>query len=205
MDAETGRIVAATLTDRDEDDASQVGPLLDQVADPVASVTADGAYDQESVYADVAERHPGADVVVPPRVDRRAQRHRRQTAPTQRDRHLQLIAEKGRMGWQNDLGLQRARPGRGHRGPVQARDRRRATLAHGRRRETEVNVGVHALNCMLEFGRPKYVRTARPGRGRGRVRPRPRPVQQSDSVGNSMAADRLIYGFAEKASSCHCH
>src|SRR3954462_10588217 len=37
VDAETGRIVAATLTDRDEDDASQVGPLLDQVADPVAS------------------------------------------------------------------------------------------------------------------------------------------------------------------------
>src|SRR4051794_2520795 len=44
VDAETGRIVAATLTDRDEDDAAQVGPLLDQVADPVASFTADGAY-----------------------------------------------------------------------------------------------------------------------------------------------------------------
>src|SRR3954464_14672802 len=42
VDAETGRIVAATLTDRDQDDASQVGPLLDQVADPVASFTADG-------------------------------------------------------------------------------------------------------------------------------------------------------------------
>src|SRR3954447_23111326 len=50
VDAETGRIVAATLTDRDEDDAAQVGPLLDQVEDPVASFTADGAYDQESVY-----------------------------------------------------------------------------------------------------------------------------------------------------------
>src|SRR5215218_6259606 len=31
VDADTGRIVAATLTDRDVDDASQVGPLLDQV------------------------------------------------------------------------------------------------------------------------------------------------------------------------------
>src|SRR3954468_14616596 len=49
VDAETGRIVAATLTDRDEDDASQVGPLLDQVADPVASFTSDGAY---------VKRHP---------------------------------------------------------------------------------------------------------------------------------------------------
>src|SRR3954470_12915385 len=67
VDADTGRIVAATLTERDEDDAAQVGPLLDQVAEPVASVTADGAYDQDRVYADVAERHPDADVIVPPR------------------------------------------------------------------------------------------------------------------------------------------
>src|SRR3954452_11514027 len=67
VDADTGRIVAATLTDRDEDDATQVGPLLDQVAEPVASVTADGAFDQDRVYADVAERHPDADVIVPPR------------------------------------------------------------------------------------------------------------------------------------------
>src|SRR3954466_1472380 len=103
VDAETGRIVAATLTDRDEDDASQVGPLLDQVADPVASVTADGAYDQESVYADMAERHPGADVVVPPR-STAVPSATAETAPTQRDRHLQLIAEKGRMGWQKASG-----------------------------------------------------------------------------------------------------
>src|SRR5215203_2484795 len=102
-DAETGQIVAATLTDRDEDDASQVGPLLDQVADPVASFTADGAYDQESVYADVAERHPGADVVVPPR-STAVPSATAETAPTQRDRHLQLIAEKGRMGWQKASG-----------------------------------------------------------------------------------------------------
>ena len=31
MDANTGRIVAAVLTDRDADDGAQVGPLLDQV------------------------------------------------------------------------------------------------------------------------------------------------------------------------------
>src|SRR3954451_11476151 len=103
VDARTGRIVAATLTDRDEDDASQVGPLLDHVEDPVASVTADGAYDQESVYADVAERHPEAEVVVPPR-STAVPSESAETAPTQRDRHLQLIAEKGRMGWQKATG-----------------------------------------------------------------------------------------------------
>ena len=159
VDAETGRIVAATLTDRDEDDASQVGPLLDQVADPVASFTADGAYDQESVYAGVAERHPGADVVVPPR-STAVPSATAETAPTQRDRHLQLIAEKGRMGWQKASGYN-------------ARARAEATIGRFKRvigdglrsrtderRATEMDVAVQVLNRMLELGRPKYVRIA---------------------------------------------
>src|SRR4051794_38884322 len=101
--ASPSRIVAATLTDRDEDDAAQVGSLLDQVEAPVASVTADGAYDQESVYADVAERHPEAAIIVPPR-STAVPSATAETAPTRRDRHLQLIAEKGRMGWQKASG-----------------------------------------------------------------------------------------------------
>src|SRR4051795_10031168 len=59
-DADTGRIVASVLTDKDVDDGSQVGPLLDQVDGPVASVTGDGAYDRDDVYAEVAARHPTA-------------------------------------------------------------------------------------------------------------------------------------------------
>ena len=55
MDAGSGRIVAATLTDRGVDDASQVGPLLDQISEPVASVTGDGAYDRTGVYVSVNE------------------------------------------------------------------------------------------------------------------------------------------------------
>src|SRR4051812_13493400 len=159
VDADTGRIVAATLTDRDEDDASQVGPLLDHVEDPVASVTADGAYDQESVYADVAERHPEAEVIVPPR-STAVPSAAAETAPTQRDRHLQLIAEKGRMGWQKATGYNaRARA-------EAAISRYKRVIGDGlhartdRRRVTEVNVGVHALNRMLELGRPESVRIA---------------------------------------------
>jgi IS5 family transposase len=45
VDAETGRIVASSLTTSGVDDASQVGSLLDRVADPIASFTADGTYD----------------------------------------------------------------------------------------------------------------------------------------------------------------
>src|SRR3982750_420461 len=66
-DADTGQIVATALTTNDVDDGSQAGPLLDQVAAPVASFTGDGAYDQDGVYTSVAERHPEAAVVVPPR------------------------------------------------------------------------------------------------------------------------------------------
>jgi len=67
LDADTGQIVAATLTNKERDDGAEVGPLLDQVAGPVASFTADGAYDQEGVAAAVAERHPEAAIIVPPR------------------------------------------------------------------------------------------------------------------------------------------
>ncbi|HKO24243.1 MAG TPA: hypothetical protein VJY65_05815 [Chloroflexota bacterium] len=81
-----------------------------------------------------------------------------EVAPTQRDRHLQCIAEHGRLGWQKQSGYNK---------------RARAEAAIGRwkqvvgdglrtrtdeRRATEMNVAVHALNRMLEFGRPNYVR-----------------------------------------------
>jgi hypothetical protein len=42
-------------------------------------------------------------VIVPPR-SRAVPRKTAETAPTQRDRHLQLIAEHGRMGWQKASG-----------------------------------------------------------------------------------------------------
>src|SRR4051794_28049505 len=60
VDADTGQIVATALTTNDVVDGSQAGPLLDQVAGPVVSFTADGTYDQDGVYASVAERHPEA-------------------------------------------------------------------------------------------------------------------------------------------------
>src|SRR4051794_35311207 len=108
VDADTGRIVASALTPHDVHDGSQVGPLLDQVTGAVvtgavASVTGDGAYDQDGVSASVGERHPEAAVIVPPRATA-VPSATAETAPTQRDRHLQLIAEKGRMSWQTASG-----------------------------------------------------------------------------------------------------
>jgi Transposase DDE domain len=157
LDADTGQIAAAALTDRDVDDAVQVGPLLNQVAGEVASFTADGAYDQGSAYDDVAQRHPDAAVVVPPRATA-VPSNAAESAPTQRDRHLQCIAEHGRMGWQKRSGYNR-------RARVEAAIARwKQVIGDGlrsrkdERRATEVAVAVHALNRMLEWGRPISVR-----------------------------------------------
>jgi hypothetical protein len=67
VDADAGEIVAVELTDPDVDDGAQVGPLLDQVTRPVVSFTGDGAFDRDDVYGEVAERHPDAAIIVPPR------------------------------------------------------------------------------------------------------------------------------------------
>ena len=159
IDADTRQIVAAVLTDKDVDDGSQVGPLLDQVTAPVVSFTADGAYDQEGVAAAVTARHPEAAVIVPPR-STAVPSDTAETAPTQRDQHLQCIAEHGRAAWQKASGYNsRAR--------VEATiGRFKQVIGDGlrcrtdQRRATEVEVAVHALNRMLELGRPKFVRIA---------------------------------------------
>jgi hypothetical protein len=65
--ADTGRIVASVLTDKNANDGSQTGQLLDRIDGPVASFTGDGAFDRGNVYAKVAARHPDAAVIVPPR------------------------------------------------------------------------------------------------------------------------------------------
>jgi hypothetical protein len=60
VDVDTEQIIAAKLTSNDVDDGSQVGPLLEQIAGPVASFTGDGAYDRDDVYREVCQRHPDA-------------------------------------------------------------------------------------------------------------------------------------------------
>src|SRR3954447_16570335 len=158
-DADTGRIVASALTDKDADDGSQVGPLLDRIEGAVASVTGDGAYDRDDVYAEVATRHPAAAVVVPPRANA-VPSEAAETAPTQRDAHLRCIAERGRMGWQRVSGYN-------WRALVEADiSRWKRVIGDGLhsqtdgRQATEVMIAADVLNRMLDLGRPEYVRTA---------------------------------------------
>jgi hypothetical protein len=159
VDAGTGHITAVMLTTPDVDDGSQVGALLDQIDGPIASFTADGAYDQDGVYGAVGARDPDVAVIVPPRSSAVPSRTA-ETAPTQRDRHLREIAERGRMGWQKAWGynwraLVEADIGRWKRviGPA-------LRSQTDERQATEVVIAVDVLNRMLELGRPKCVRIA---------------------------------------------
>jgi hypothetical protein len=159
VDADTGRIAASALTGREVDDGAQAGPLLDRVAGALASFTGDGGYDQDRVHASVAARHPEAAVIVPPRATA-VPSGTAEAEPTQRDRHLRLIAAHGRMGRQKSSGYtKRARA-------EAAIARWKRVIGDGlrsrtdERRATEVAVAARALNRMLELGRPNYVRIA---------------------------------------------
>ena len=93
IDAGTHKIVASELTADDVGDVSEMPALLDQIdAAEVASMTADGAYDGRAV----AERHPEAAVIIPPR----ATAVSNESTATQRDRHIAEIEKHGRMNWQ---------------------------------------------------------------------------------------------------------
>jgi transposase len=154
VDADTHEIVAVALTPDDVGDVSEIPDLLDQIDAEIASMTADGAYDGEAVYDAVAERHPSAAVIIPPRETSVAG----ETTATQRDRHLAMIEEYGRMGWQRRSGYNR-------RSLVETAMFRYKTII-GRRlqartlsnQKTETKIGCNVLNRMARLGMPASTR-----------------------------------------------
>lgn len=159
LDAVTGEIVAHTLTDKDIDDAGQLPVLLEQVEGEIASVTADGAYDGEPSYEAVAARQadPPPEVVIPPRATA-APSKTASNGPTRRDRHIQLIREKGRMSWQKATGY-------GRRNLVETGiGRYKALIGTKLRARTPVNqqgeaaIAVELLNRMIETAKPISIR-----------------------------------------------
>ncbi len=152
-------IVAQTLRDQDVDDPSQVAPQLDQIDDPIGRVTADGAYDGAPTYQTVAAYGVGIAVVIPPRST--AVPSGDPGLPTQRDRHLAMITEQGRLSWQIATAY-------GQRSLVETTMGRYKALIGPRLRacgfpaqQTEAAIGTTVLNRMLAAGRPNSIRVQR--------------------------------------------
>ena len=98
-------------------------------------------------------------MIVPPRRDA-VPSATAETAPAQRDRHIEAINARGRMAWQRDSGYNlRAR--------VESQiGRWKRVIGEGLRFHTdeaqaaEVGIAVEVLNRMLDLGRPNSVRVA---------------------------------------------
>jgi hypothetical protein len=155
VDPESGVILASELTSNQVGDLSMVGPLLDQIPGSIASVMADGAYDAEPVYRAVAERQrqPPPAVIIPPRATA-VLSPRTDIAPSLRDRHLQLIQEKGRRSWEKTVGY-------GKRALVETAMFRYKTLIGPTLRarkfeaqQVEARVACSVINRMTELGMP---------------------------------------------------
>ena len=161
VDAGSGEIVACVLTDKDADDAGQVPALLEQIGGEIASVTADGAYDGEPVYQAVADHQPDPppDVVIPPRASAVPSTEDAE-ARSQRDRHIRLIMERGRMAWQRATGygrrsLAETAVGR-YKAIVGPKLRARSLPAQ----QGEAAIAVAVLNRMIRVAKPISVRVA---------------------------------------------
>jgi hypothetical protein len=157
--AGSGMIVAQTLTDQDAGDPSQVAPLLNQIECRVTRVTADGAYDGAPTYDTIAAHGDDIQIVNPPRST--AVLSGAQGPLEQRDRHLEMITEKGRLAWQKAAD-------HGQRSLVETTMGRYKALIGLRLRacgfaaqQTEAAIGVAVLNRMLAAGRPDSVRCLR--------------------------------------------
>ena len=161
VDADTGEILASHLTSRRTHDATQVSALLGQIDDPVASVSADGAYDTRVVYQAAHEQGEGRPVrvLIPP--GRNTQfSPKPSTALQERDRNVRSIRELGRREWYTHSGYSK-------RSLVEnTMYRYKTIIGRSMRSRTftgqrvEVQLASKILNTMTRLGMPDSYRVA---------------------------------------------
>ena len=99
LDAQTGDVVACEVTRKQAKDASRVHALLDQVDRPLASFTADAAYDEGRVYEAATDHQTGRSprILIPPR--RNAKLGAKSAAHNERDRNIRARSRLGKRKW----------------------------------------------------------------------------------------------------------
>jgi hypothetical protein len=97
---EKHQLTACELTTTEVGDPTAVPDLLAQVPSGFDAFIADGAYDGDPVYEAVLTKQPDAAIVIPP--------HKTAVysvaGDTQRDQHIYLLDQCGRMAWQKQVG-----------------------------------------------------------------------------------------------------
>ena len=144
------------LTDRFTADCQAVETLSEQMNITVGQVTADGAYDKNSVYETLSKYFRGSNIIIPPSSDAVYNKNNHE----QRNQNLQQIKTFGRLVWQkvseygrrnySELAIQRYKKILGNK-------------LHARkmsRQKNEVMIGCSILNKMTGLGMPISYRCA---------------------------------------------
>ncbi len=148
------QVLACELTTPEVGDPSAVADLLPQIVTPFETFIGDGNYDGESVSRAVLDHQPHAQVVIPP--------HKTAVlsgaGDTQRDHHIEVIAQHGRLAWQRitgynlrnyaELAMQRYKRIFGNTMKARALPQQKA----------EAWISVFALNRMTNLGMPVSVK-----------------------------------------------
>lgn len=158
VDEANGDILVNTLTLNSVDDASQVEPMLKEIARPILALGGDGAYDKEKVYQALA--HPPHQsepilAIIPPQKNARIKQHGNCAKnPLPRDENLRAIRKQGRSQWKAESGYHR----RSIAETQMARYKRIiGPCLHSRRlerQERESQIGCKILNQMRQLGMP---------------------------------------------------
>lgn len=155
VDANSGDVVACDLGSNKARDAARVPALLKQVERPLASVTADSAYDTEGVY-DAVEQHRddrSPQVLIPPK--KNARLRPQFSSSRERNRNIRSRKKLGKRTWHT-------RSGYSKRSLVETTMSRyktiigpmiRARTLQGQR--VEARVGCQILNLMTSLGMPE--------------------------------------------------
>jgi len=151
---EKHQMVACELTTPEVGDSTAVPDLVGQIDTPFETFMGDGAYDGAPVSQAVLDKQPDAKVVVSPHKTAVVSA----AGDTQRDAHIQIIANLGRMAWQKitgynmrnyvELAVQRYKRIFGN--TMKAR----ALL----QQKTEAGISASALNIMTNLGMPRSVK-----------------------------------------------
>ena len=92
---ERHQIIAYDITDNSKGDPTTAVDLLSQIEHAFNVVMGDGAYDSVKLTNAILNKQPGASIVIPPPSDAVIS----QDGNTQRDHHIRLLEELGRIAW----------------------------------------------------------------------------------------------------------
>ncbi len=151
MDQATGEFLAAVCSDKDMADKHVLPDLLEQIDEPIAQLSGDGAYDYTTCYAALAQR--GARATIPPRSNARL--HPKDKRLRARDRNLRAIDKVGRKAWKKQSKYHRRSLVETAFLRIKSIFGERLSARRFDQQATEMFVRCAALNTMTHLGMPQ--------------------------------------------------